>query len=223
MIRSKTAVGEPCRLAALSFLFLAWFLAMAIVAGRAAAAESAADPADDPLAFISSFADEGLALLSQDEQDSGDRQAAFRDLLARYFDLPRTGRITLGRHWKRATPDERAEYERLFREYVVVSTTRRLQGYADNDLEVRGARVINDREVLVDSRFTASGAEPVRVQWNLYKGEEGLRILDVMIEGVSQVLTQRNEFDSVIRAGGGEIEALLEVLRKQTAELAKPS
>lgn len=219
MIRSKTAVGEPCRLAALSFLFLVWILAMMVVAGRVAAAESA----DDPLAFISSFADEGLALLSKEEQDSADRQAAFRDLLGRYFDLPRTGRITLGRHWKRATPDERAEYERLFREYVVVSTTRRLQGYADNDLEVRGARVINEREILVDSRFTTAGAEPVRVQWNLFKGEEGLRILDVMIEGVSQVLTQRNEFDSVIRAGGGEIEALLEVLRKQTADLAKPS
>ena len=213
MIRSPIAEAKSVRFAALAGLFLLWFLAFAVLARQAAAAE-------DPKAFIESFADEGLAVLASRDAGQDERQAAFRDLLDRYFDLPRTGRITLGRHWRAATPEQREEYDRLFRDYVVASTTRRLEGYADNSLEVEGARTINDQEILVDSRFITAGAEPVRVQWNVFKSDDGLRILDVSIEGVSQVLTQRNEFDAVIRAGGGDIQALLDLLRKQTAGLA---
>ena len=217
VVRTPMSLMKPkCRFATLMGLFALWFVALAILARQAGAAE-------DPQAFIASFADEGLAVLADRDSGAVERQAAFRDLLTRYFDLPRTGRITLGRHWRRATPEERDEYERLFNEYVVVSTSRRLEGYADNSLEVQSSRDINEKEVLVDSEFRTGGAEPVRVQWSLYKGAEGLRILDVSIEGVSQVLTQRNEFDAVIRAGGGEIEALLQLLREQTADLASSS
>lgn len=215
MIRSPSDIVQPRRLIALACLFLVWFVAVTMLARQAGASE-------DPKAFIASFADEGLALLANKDGGMAERQAAFRDLLQRYFDMERAGRITLGRHWRAASPDERAEYQKLFSDYVVASTTRRLEGYADNALEVIGARDLNDKEILVDSRFTTAGSEPVRVQWNVFKGDEGLRILDVSIEGVSQVLTQRNEFDSVIRAGGGDIEALLEVLRKQTAGAAAP-
>jgi phospholipid transport system substrate-binding protein len=40
------------------------------------------------------------------------------------------------------------------------------------------------------------------------------KIVDVLVEGVSMALTQRADFASVIQRGGGNVEVLLEHLRK---------
>ena len=178
---------------------------------------------EPPEAFLDRFAQEGLEILTDTTSDEAQRQDKIRGLLTRYFDLPRAGRITLGRHWRRATEEERAEYGLLFKDYVVVSISRRMEGFAPDTLEIIGARTINDAETVVETRIDNPGSGAVRVNWSLVKTVESWRVLDVAIEGVSQVLTQRNEFDAVIRAGGG-MAALLERLREQTAALsASPS
>lgn len=213
----RLSLTLPSRLAAVAAAML---LSLFVVAASTVHAASAESPTD----FVTRFADEGLALLTEKEAEERERQEALRELLQRYFDVPRAGRITLGRHWRRATDDEKTEYGRLFEDYVVVSINRRMQGYSPDTLDVIGAREINEVETVVESRIESPSSEPVRIHWSLIKDEESWRILDVTIEGVSQVLTQRNEFDSVIRAGGGRVEALLERLREQAATLsASPS
>jgi phospholipid transport system substrate-binding protein len=53
------------------------------------------------------------------------------------------------------------------------------------------------------------GAPPVRVDWIVRKDGGGFRIADVSVEGVSMVLTQKQEFAAVIeRSGGGGVTAL---------------
>jgi len=54
----------------------------------------------------------------------------------------------------------------------------------------------------------------VKVDWRVRNSNGTLQIIDVVIEGVSMSLTQRSDFSSVIQRGGGNVEALLEHLRK---------
>ncbi len=46
------------------------------------------------------------------------------------------------------------------------------------------------------------------------------KIIDIIVERVSMVTTQKEEFVSVIRRGGGKVESLLGELRERNAELA---
>jgi phospholipid transport system substrate-binding protein len=47
------------------------------------------------------------------------------------------------------------------------------------------------------------------------KGDDW-KISDVIVEGVSMAVTQRQEFASVIQRGGNQLEALLQTLREKT-------
>ena len=53
------------------------------------------------------------------------------------------------------------------------------------------------------------GATPIRLDWRLTPAGEGWRVLDVAVEGVSLLVTFRNEFAAVIERNGGQVEGLL--------------
>ena len=58
----------------------------------------------------------------------------------------------------------------------------------------------------------------------VYAGFEkaGLKIVDVVIQGISMAVTDRNQFSSVIERGGGNIQALIDALNSQNLDVAEP-
>ena len=55
--------------------------------------------------------------------------------------------------------------------------------------------------------------QDMRIDWRVRHMDEGWKIIDVSIEGISMVVTQRSEFASVLRASGGDVQPLLNDLR----------
>ena len=50
------------------------------------------------------------------------------------------------------------------------------------------------------------------------KSGDSYKIADVTVEGVSMALTERQEFAAVIQRGGGQVDALLKLLREKTGQ-----
>ena len=123
------------------------------------------------------------------------------------FDLERTARIALGRYWKAAAEAQRREFTSLFRRYVLTSYGRRFRAYADRTFRVTGARPAG--EDMVVGSLVEGGPTPIRLDWRLAPAGEGWRVLDVAVEGVSLLVTFRNEFAAVIERHGGQVEGLL--------------
>lgn len=156
-------------------------------------------------------------MLADRSLSDSQREAGFRRLLERNFDLKRIGRFVLGKHWRRASRDERAEFHRLFDDFVIATYAARLGPYSGETLEVGTVRGAGERGVTVTSRILRPQGEPIRLDWRLRRiGSGGWQIVDIVVEGVSLALTQRSEFDSVIRRSGGTIDGLLQVLRDKT-------
>jgi len=60
---------------------------------------------------------------------------------------------------------------------------------------------------------------PTKVVFQVRNSNGEYKILDVKIQGVSMIVTQRDEFTGFIRNNGGEINPLLKALRKKTNSL----
>ena len=71
----------------------------------------------------------------------------------------------------------------------------------------------------VTSRILRPTGEPIRIDWRLLRRGESWRIVDVVVEGMSMVLSQRSEYAAVIKGDGGKIEGLLVKLREKTSRL----
>jgi phospholipid transport system substrate-binding protein len=85
-----------------------------------------------------------------------------------------------------------------------------------------------DQGAIGDSVLVRAGQEPIPVLWRLRQTDSGLKIIDLLIEGTSMIVTYREEYASVIGQSGGNIDGLLDVLRKKTvalaaAQIAKPN
>ena len=70
---------------------------------------------------------------------------------------------------------------------------------------------------VVDSRLSQSNGQPIKLEWEVRQGAQGLRITDVKIEGVSMVMTRRSDFNSYIQQNGGKVQPLIDELEARAA------
>ncbi len=172
-----------------------------------------------PEAFVQSLADEALTLLQRPELGRADREAAFRQLFRKGFDIDRIARFALGRYWRKATAAERRDYRAVFEVFVVKTYSGRLSLYSGETFKVTGAAKKGKKDTLVESVVVRPTGPGVRVDWRVRGNPGGYRVIDVAIEGVSMLVTQRSEFATVIRNGGGRVDSLIAALRERVAKM----
>ena len=89
----------------------------------------------------------------------------------------------------------------------------------DQRLEVADAKPVKGG-VMVSSQLV--GTRPAAIDWRLVEDGQGWVVVDVVVEGVSMLLTQRNEFASIIERNGGSIRPLLAHLEQRVALADRP-
>ncbi len=198
--RSKRAVSRR------GFLFAIVVLSMGFGDFAAAAVPSGAASR-----FIRGLGDETVATLSAPGFDQEARAARFRGLVRQGFDLAFIGRFALGRHWRQATAAQRAEYSRLFGDYLLKTYTARFGGYAGQTMAVVSERPAGTKDVVVSTLINHPYGPPIAADWRVRTTGGRYRIIDLVVEGVSMVVTQRSEFAAVIQRHG--LRGLLDELR----------
>ena len=185
-----------------------------------------ADRDEDPaLAFIQSLGDQAVASL-RDNLDSPFevREAAFREVMVRGFDIPIVGRFVLGRHWRTATKEQRREYMAVFVDFIVRVYASRFDSYGGELFTARS--VIDDEsgDKIVRAQIVRpSGGDPIGVDFRVRMRDEGYKVIDVSVEGISMLHTHRVEFASVVNRKGidgllGDLRARVEAPVGDTAE-----
>lgn len=177
----------------------------------AAAAENMAPGAQK---FIDGMAQRALDFLANASLSQEQKSNEFRRLLQDSFDLDTIGRFALGRYWQVATPDERKEYQRLFRNMVVEVYSARFKEYKGQHVETRNVRLDGGKDAIVTSFIVQEDGSEIQVDWRVRYKNGRYQIVDVIVEGVSMSVTQRSDFSSVIQRGGGSVQALLAYLKK---------
>ncbi len=185
----------------------------------------AQDHVDRSKQFVENLADRAIATATADLTDAQARKE-IRELLYDGFAVKGIARYVLGRHWRAASDEERAEYLQLFEDVVIDTSASRLSRYSGESVEVVKAVAAaspnpKEQAAIVRSLIHLSGDTSVRVDWRVASLGDNYKITDVILEGVSLANTYRDEFASVVRRNG--MKGLLADLREQRAELAQAS
>lgn len=192
------------------------FLALTLCLAAFAPAASKAAPSDTgPGAFVNSLSNEVMDMLGNADLPRAERESEFRRLFSKGFDIDRISQFVLGRHWRTATEAQRAEYQRLFRDYIVNAYLLRLNQYSGETFMIKDVRTDANGESVVHSLVERDHGPPVRIDWRVRGADSDYKIIDVVVEGVSMAITHRSEFAAVIQNGGGSIDALLDALRRR--------
>ena len=124
-------------------------------------------------------------------------------------------------------PSEQQEFLGLFENLVVLTYSKRLLEYADSGggLRAIGSRPEPDGAIVSSelTRETGSWAgygpriQPIRVDWRLSMRDSTYKISDVIIDGLSMAANGRSQLEGVAQRNGGRAQAILAVMRQQTA------
>ena len=145
-----------------------------------------------------------------------ERLTRFRQLFQADFDGPGIARFVLGRYWRTASEQEQQEYMKLFEDYVIFVYGTRLSHFNGETFKVRGSRTDESGTVVSTDIISPSGEPPIKVDWRLVADRGAFKINDVIIEGISMMVTQRSEFASIIQRHGGQVGGLLALMREKT-------
>ncbi len=101
----------------------------------------------------------------------------------------------------------------MFRDFIVKSYSKRFSSFAGEQLKIIDSRAAGEHDTIVFSTLVRPEGKPTRVSWRLRRYADDFKIIDVIVEGVSMLITQRDEFSSVIRKSGGELDGLITLLQ----------
>jgi phospholipid transport system substrate-binding protein len=183
---------------------------LALASWQGVRAEPSADAART---LIETVGEDVLVILR--DASLGDQQKFDRlvELLDGPIDLDLVARLILGRHWRTASEAQRAEYLDLFRAFALHTLASRLDVYGGQDFEIIGAKVVGRQDALVSTRILSDGP-PLAVDWRVRElDDQSLVAIDVIVAGVSLIVTQRSEFGAVIERQG--LDGLLAELRRR--------
>jgi phospholipid transport system substrate-binding protein len=174
-----------------------------------------AQAAQDPKQFIGGLGDEVIRILQDKQLDQPARADRFRVLFAEAFDLQTISQFVLGRHWRGATPAQRAEWQEVLKGYVAGIYARQFSGYQGQQFEVLQQKKVEGGSV-VQTRIQQPDGEPIDVDFRVQEAGDELKIVDVLVANVSLIVTKRSEFDSVIQREG--VDGLMKRLKQASAQ-----
>ncbi len=169
----------------------------------------------EPINFIKDITSEASAILIK-SQDKDIKIIKLRELAEKNVDIKGVGFYSLGKIRKTLSNSQLEEYEKLFKEYFLKSFSSRLSEYSDPKINVLSQQILSEKYTIVSSVLIATENRPeVKIDWRVYtKNPEKPLIRDLIIEGLSLARTQKEEFSSIIKSGGDDVEVLFQSLRE---------
>jgi phospholipid transport system substrate-binding protein len=166
--------------------------------------------------FVQSLGDRAISIIADKQITTEKRNGEFSKILSDSFDLKTIGRFVIGRTWNAATPEQQADYMDLFKSLVIKNYGSRMTLYAGEGFKVVGTRPESDMDTTVLSQIThPDGSQPTTIDWRVRQKDGKMGVIDVVVEGVSLSVTQRQEYASVIQNNGGQIDGLLKQMRDE--------
>jgi len=192
-VRGKCLAG-----AMMVFLLLAFSPILAV---------AEAEAQGEPEYIIQSLSDRLRDVLEQDrERIKTDRAYVYRladEIVAPHVDFDRVSSLALGKHWRRATPEQKAEFVHQFQRMLVRTYATAFHEFGEWSIRFLPQREgKNASKIMVRSEVLRPGAPPASVNYRMHHKDGTWKAYDVVIEGVSLVTNYRNSFSREVRRGG---------------------
>jgi phospholipid transport system substrate-binding protein len=201
------------------FSYILSLFATAVILGLPAqSAASAEDQTGQPALFIQGLADEAISVLRVQGGSLDEREKKFRAVLRDDFAMEKIGRFAAGKFWREMSDEQKTQYQTLFEEWILKTYSIRFGGYAGETVNVQKTIKAGQSDVFVRTQITNSNGRALKVDWRVRRIDDRLKIIDVVVEGVSMLVTQKAEFNAVLRQRG--VDGLINILRTQLDRMA---
>jgi len=137
----------------------------------------------------------------QGREKEGERKQRVRDIIFAAFEFDEMARIALQSHWDKLTPQQRAEFVRLFGDVFERSYNRLVLRFLPEREAEYGAETTQQQRAEVKTTLVVRKTnEQLPVDYRLIEREQRWSVYDVVVDGISLAHNYRAQFDRIIRS-----------------------
>jgi phospholipid transport system substrate-binding protein len=195
----------------------AWMLVAAAVAAPVAGPRELVEGAVNRVVLAIERADMRSESPTTQRQAMQERRSEVRRVAAGLFDLDEIARRALSRHWTARSPEEQAEFVRLFTDLLERTYLGRIESYSGEKIIYLGESM-DGPFATVRSKVVTRRRTETPLDYRLHLRDGRWKVYDVLIDHVSFVATYRSEFSRILQKE--PYAALVDRLRKQSVEAA---
>jgi phospholipid transport system substrate-binding protein len=157
--------------------------------------------AESPTDQIKSTVDQVIQILTnpqlQGEEKKQERRKKLREAIFVRFDFQEMARRSLGAHWQRRTPEQQAEFIKVFSDLLEQTYVDKIESYNNEKFIYTNERV-DGPYAEVGSKMRNSKGEEFSINYKLHRAGEDWRVYDLVIENVSLVNNYRSQFNRIL-------------------------
>ncbi len=168
-----------------------------------------------PEAMVKQITDDVLDAIKKDKDlQAGNKQKALalaEEKVLPHLDFQEMTRLAAGRIWNTASVEQREKLVKAFRAMLVRTYANSLDVYRGQTMTVIGAKVPpGATDATVRNSYASPGQRATPVDYLMKKSADGWKVYDIVIDGISLLLTYRSQFDGAVRSSG--IDGLIKQL-----------
>ena len=198
---------RPSTHLAAAALLAAGYLIQAPVPATAAPAAAQSAAQESPSDVIQTAANGLLNALNADRQAYRNNPAKVQALVDQYIlphvDTQFSAQLVLGKYWRTATPQQRDRFINAFYHSMLNNYGTAIVEFTSNTLKVYPTRTsAGSQNATVRTEMARTSGSPVNVNYYMHMTPQGWKAWDVVIDGVSYVMSYRQQFGSEIAQQG---------------------
>ena len=166
--------------------------------------------------FVENLGKQVIEKVSNVNLSDSERIVNFRNLYLDSFDNYYISRFVLGQYWKRLDSNMRKQFVESFNDYIVTTYAPKFKGWEGTFKATHS--LLENNYYNVKMNVLNKDGPTLKFMWKIYLDKnKNFKILDVNIDGVSMLVTQRAEFMSVIKNNPKGVIGLIEAMKKKTS------
>jgi phospholipid transport system substrate-binding protein len=203
-------------------LYAVHIISLALILLLAATAAHAAPVAPDKI--LQGVTSDVVASMKQDPAQAEDPvklSALVENRVVPIFDFSRMTQLAMGKNWRLASAGQQEQLTAEFKALLVRTYSAALAHYRDQAITYRPVRLVRgDTDTTVRSEVK-HGSRLFKIDYEMTKTQDGWKVYDVKLGGISLVTSYRGGFSAKIRDAG--VEGLIRALADKNREDGAPA
>ncbi len=162
--------------------------------------------------FVQNIIDDFLETINSNASDA-DIMRRFRTVFSSYADSPTIARLVLGAQWRTISASQKTAFIAAFTDYLSDKYGARFRAYRGASITITRSQDAGRKGILVYSSVQSVGQSPFDLDWQVSDGSGQTKMLDMIIEGISLISSEREEIRARLSRSRGNIDRLTADLR----------
>lgn len=166
----------------------------------------------DPYAMVQDVATVAFDRIKNEQPNIAQNPEILRDIMEQellpYVDYRFSAYKVLGKHYKNVSKEKRAEFVKVFREYLITTYALAMGYYNDQTVEFEPAASFEGKKIVtVRALVKEDGRPDIKIAFKVRKNKKTneWKAYDMIAEGISMLSSKQKEFESILRQQGVDV------------------